>query len=243
PDSKTQPYKLTGKVSNIKSDVYGNFDLTDASGTVYVYGLVSKDLGGYDQNKNKNDKSFASIGIKEGDEITIIGYRETYTPKEGDPVIEVTGSYYVSGASGGGSQGGGDSSEGIVVTDNGESVDFSKLGLENGVQYKTISGTKNISITFGAKANDGKYYDTGTGIRIYGEGYVNIESSNKTITKIVYTFAKGNDYKPASDDVSSPSGYNASATTWTGSSKSVKLTRPTGSGHWRLQKVEVTFAQ
>ncbi|MBR7004430.1 MAG: BACON domain-containing protein, partial [Bacteroidales bacterium] len=59
PDSKTQPYKLTGKVSNIKSDVYGNFDLTDASGTVYVYGLVSKDLGGYDQNKNKNDKSFA----------------------------------------------------------------------------------------------------------------------------------------------------------------------------------------
>jgi hypothetical protein len=102
PDSKTQPYKLTGKVSNIKSDVYGNFDLTDASGTVYVYGLVSKDLGGYDQNKNKNDKSFASIGIKEGDEITIIGYRETYTPKEGDPVIEVVGSYYVSGASGSG---------------------------------------------------------------------------------------------------------------------------------------------
>lgn len=237
--STTQPYKLTGTVSNIKSDVYGNFDLTDETGTVYIYGLVSKDLGGYAKNK-ANDKSFKSIGIKEGDKITIVTFRDDYTNASGETTIEGVGGYYISGASG---EGGSDSTDGIVITDNGESVDFSKLGFENSVQYKTISGTKNISITFGDGANDGKYYNTGTGIRIYGNGYVNIESSSKTIAKIVYTFATGNDYKPANDDVSTPSGYNASATTWTGSAKSVKLTRPSGTGHWRLQKVEVTFAQ
>ena len=102
-ESETQPYKLVGKVSDIQSDVYGNFNLTDATGTVYVYGLVSKDLGGFAKNK-ANDKSFASIGVKEGDEITIIGFRQTFTPKEGDPVIEVVGAYYVSGASGSGGE-------------------------------------------------------------------------------------------------------------------------------------------
>ena len=176
----------------------------------------------------------------EGDKITIVTFRDDYTNASGETTIEGVGGYYISGASG---EGGSDSTDGIVITDNGESVDFSKLGFENSVQYKTISGTKNISITFGDGANDGKYYNTGTGIRIYGNGYVNIESSSKTIAKIVYTFATGNDYKPANDDVSTPSGYNASATTWTGSAKSVKLTRPSGTGHWRLQKVEVTFAQ
>ena len=102
-ESTTQPYKLTGKVSNIANTTYGNFDLTDATGKVYVYGLVSKDLGGYDANY-KNDKSFASIGIKEGDEITIVGYRKIHTNAEGQKTDEVAGSYYVSGASGGGGE-------------------------------------------------------------------------------------------------------------------------------------------
>ena len=115
-DSKTQPYQLTGKVSDIKSDVYGNFNLTDDSGTIYVYGLVSKDLGGYTPNK-ANDKSFASIGIKDGDVITIVGYRETFT-KDGASTDEVAGGYYVSGASGTGGDDpgpGGDATEATVA--------------------------------------------------------------------------------------------------------------------------------
>ena len=78
PESTTQWYELTGTVSNIRSgngEKYGNFDLTDATGTVYVYGLTSKKV-------DKNDQSFASLGIKEGDEITIITLRASF---KGDP--------------------------------------------------------------------------------------------------------------------------------------------------------------
>ena len=435
--STTQPYKLTGTVSNIKSTVYGNFDLTDETGTVYIYGLVSKDLGGYDKNK-ANDKSFESIGIKEGDKITIVTFRDDFT-KDDNVTIEGVGGYYVSGASGG--SGGGDdtpaedatvaqalaaekdavlnvgpalvvaaASTGILIEQDGsmiyvyggtaavgdmvtvkatraeysgtpqlsnptvtvkssdnkvtypstakdinstfdtytstsrefvtfkgklsisndkyfnitvgsstvtgslvkpvedmssyndkdvtvkgyylyhtsskdgkkylyviateingtaltgktsgggsggggevsgnvETVVFSSMNLENSKQYKTLNGT-NVKFTFGDGSNDGKYYTTGTGIRVYNNGYIQI-SSEKTITKIVYTFDKAT----ASDKSTYPTGtdysvstgsmaLNGAVATWTGSAKTIKLTRPDlKGGHWRLQKVEVTFTE
>ena len=39
-ESPSQYYQLTGTVSNIASTLYGNFDITDESGKVYVYGLL-----------------------------------------------------------------------------------------------------------------------------------------------------------------------------------------------------------
>ena len=104
--SKTQKYQLTGKVSGTINTTYGNFDLVDDTGTVYVYGLTKTDLGYGAQN----DKSFESLGIKEGDTVTLIGYRGEYNGK-----IEVMYAYYVShtsgsgGNDGGGSEGGDDS--------------------------------------------------------------------------------------------------------------------------------------
>ena len=99
-------------------------------------------------------------------------------------------------------------------------------------------------MAFGKGGNDGKYYNTGTGIRTYGDGYIRVESSTKTITKIVFTFASGNDYRPNADNCKVSTGsFDYSTFTWTGSASSVSLTRATGSGHWRLQKVEVTFAE
>ena len=94
--SSTQKYQLTGKVTGTINTTYGNFDLEDATGKVYVYGLTKTDLG----YGAKNDQSFASLGIKEGDTVTLIGYRETYK-KEGQPdKIEVVNAYYVSHTSG-----------------------------------------------------------------------------------------------------------------------------------------------
>lgn len=74
-------YKLTGTVSDIAMDkndptkvnAYGNFNLTDETGTVYVYGLTKNYVPG-----KKNDKSFESIGLKNGDVVTIIGTRSAY---------------------------------------------------------------------------------------------------------------------------------------------------------------------
>ena len=78
-------YKLTGKVANVKSDVYGNFDIVDETGSVYVYGLTVAPVA-------KNDKSYASLGINEGDVVTIVGTRAAYNGQDqvGGPA------YYIS---------------------------------------------------------------------------------------------------------------------------------------------------
>jgi len=68
----TALFRLTGKVSNIANTTYGNFDLVDATGTVYVYGLTNNGAIG------SNDKKFESLGIKEGDIVTIVGTRADY---------------------------------------------------------------------------------------------------------------------------------------------------------------------
>lgn len=109
PDSDTQKYQLTGKIANIvmdktdssKPNAYGNFDLVDGDNSVYVYGLTKTEQGlKYDDNGKftggaNNDKSFASLNLKEGDTLTLIGYHYTYKGSNGDK-IEVLGAYYVS---------------------------------------------------------------------------------------------------------------------------------------------------
>lgn len=94
--STTQKYQLTGKVTGSMNTTYGNFDLEDASGTVYVYGLTKTDLG----YGAKNDQSFASLGIKAGDTVTLIGYRYTYHKDGQADKIEVVNAYYVSHTAG-----------------------------------------------------------------------------------------------------------------------------------------------
>jgi RPA family protein len=85
PDSPTALYRLTGKVTNLAAGVYGNFDLVDATGKVYVYGLTATQVA-------SNDKSFPSLGIKEGDVVTLIGTRASYkgTAQVGGPAYHVS---------------------------------------------------------------------------------------------------------------------------------------------------------
>lgn len=83
-----QYYQLTGTVSDLKSgDLYGNFDLTDSTGTVYVYGLLSEPGGA----KKQFQELAAAKGITEGCTLTLIGKRGEYLGK-----IEVTDAYFVS---------------------------------------------------------------------------------------------------------------------------------------------------
>lgn len=81
-------YQLTGTISNLKDgDLYGNFDLTDASGSVYVYGVLSEKGGA----KKLFQELVSQHGIANGTTITIIGNRGSYNGK-----IEVTNAYFVS---------------------------------------------------------------------------------------------------------------------------------------------------
>ena len=119
-----------------------------------------------------------------------------------------------------------------------KSIVFGNLNLQNSVQYLEPFDADSFTVTFSGGENDGKYYTTGSGIRIYGGGSVTIASKEGNISKIVLAFDGSN--KPTSDQVVNTGVYNPSTFTWTGSAESVKFTRPAGSGHWRLQSVSAT---
>lgn len=104
PESTNVWYKLTGTIKNLKDgDLYGNFDLEDATGSVYVYGLLAEKGG----EKKKFQELVTKYGLVNGSKITIIGNRGSYNDK-----IEVTNAYI--STDGGGSGTGGDSSTGTL---------------------------------------------------------------------------------------------------------------------------------
>ena len=64
-------YTLKGTITNVANTSYGNFDLTDETGTVYVYGLYSPD--------GATNKYWATSGAKLGDDIVISVTRGEYS--------------------------------------------------------------------------------------------------------------------------------------------------------------------
>lgn len=79
-------YRLVGKIRNLANTVYGNFDLVDETGTIYIYGLL---------DKNGQEKNFASLGLKVGDELTLEGKYALYN---GSP--EIKNAQYISHVAG-----------------------------------------------------------------------------------------------------------------------------------------------
>ena len=116
------------------------------------------------------------------------------------------------------------------------SIVFGELGLENGVQYSDPFDGGDFTVTFAGGGNDGKYYTTGSGIRVYGGGTMTIAAKSGTLSKIIVTYHGTN--KPESANVVDVGSYDASTGTWTGNAEQVVFTRPSGSGHWRVQKIE-----
>ncbi len=66
----TNEYLLTGKITSVANTTYGNFDLTDETGKVYVYGLLTPE--------GAAQKQWAAAGLKQGDIITIKGKYNVY---------------------------------------------------------------------------------------------------------------------------------------------------------------------
>ena len=129
------------------------------------------------------------------------------------------------------SQGGGD--EGEPVT---EKVVFEQSGYSNGEAVSSVQiGAVNVTFDKGSNNNAPKYYNTGTAIRVYGGNTFTL-ASDKTITKVVFTFASGE----GSNAISATPG-TFSDKTWTGEANSVKFTIGGTSGHRRIASIEVTY--
>lgn len=76
-------YQLEGVITDISNPTYGNFDLVDETGSVYVYGVLP--------SKGAEKGQFSTLGLKEGDVVTIIGNRGSHNSNP-----QVTNAYYVS---------------------------------------------------------------------------------------------------------------------------------------------------
>ncbi|HCF80326.1 MULTISPECIES: BACON domain-containing protein [unclassified Proteiniphilum] len=77
PDGKT--FRVTGVCTKIENTTYGNWFITDKTGTLYIYGTLDK--------KNA-EKNFLSLGLEVGDEVTVEGPKSTY---KGTPqLVKVT---------------------------------------------------------------------------------------------------------------------------------------------------------
>ena len=63
-------YTLKGTITAVANTSYGNFDLTDETGTIYVYGLYSED--------GATNKYWATSGAKLGDDIVINAVRSEF---------------------------------------------------------------------------------------------------------------------------------------------------------------------
>lgn len=92
-----QKYQLTGTITSIANTTYGNIYLEDETGSIYVYGLTATEQGLKSNTTANNDKSFASLNLKAGDTVTIVGYRYVYASSNTDQVL---GAYYVSHVAG-----------------------------------------------------------------------------------------------------------------------------------------------
>ena len=140
-------YQLTGTIKNLKDgDIYGNFDLEDATGSVYVYGLLSEKGG----EKKKFQELVAAKGIANGKKITIIGNRGSYGDK-----IEVLNAYFVSieGGEGGGNTGG-NGGEAVTSLTNGDFETWAG-GLPTG--WKSASTASSATLEQSTDAHGGSY--------------------------------------------------------------------------------------
>lgn len=93
-DNKEAWYRISGTVAkstedNTKWDLetYGNFALTDGTTEVYVYGVVP----GWGGTKGQ----FGTLGVKEGDKLTIVCHKASYT-KNDYTLHQASKAFYVS---------------------------------------------------------------------------------------------------------------------------------------------------
>lgn len=200
-------YRLTGVISNITNDEYGNFTLVDkqdSTKSVYVYGMT-KTKSAY------NDKSFSSLNLQEGNILTLEGYVSKYSND-----IQVGLAYYISHSSNSKLSFAAlstntsmklsySSSSSLVNLPNEDTVscDFSTKGYTENTELAgdnathTLSNTsgKNVSVTFdkGSASATMKYYVKDSAIRFYVNNTMKF-SSDYAIKEINFNCIDGDDF-------------------------------------------------
>ena len=157
-------YKLTGEITRVVNTSYGNFDITDATGTVYVYGLLTPD--------GEPQKQFAAAGLKQGDTITVYGTRTSYN---GSP--QMKNATYISHVAGEGGNGGGNDTPNTPATGEYESDSAFVCTTDDSTNAAyslgatTINGEAVTGFKLGKSKQAGKF--TSGALSVEGAKYLN----------------------------------------------------------------------
>ena len=192
---------LTGVIANLPADestnawLYGNFDLVDATDTLYIYGLLTPE---------GESKQFKTLGLKNGDEITVKAIYNEYNgnpqasnaiyclPEEDADVVFTSTEFNGQGTSGTGSE--------VTATKDGVTFHCNKAyGDQYGVRcYKdgvvTISSTDQQigKIVFEFATVSGKYYngDLDEEIIVNANEWTNTMTNQARMNKIKIYFGE-----------------------------------------------------
>ena len=159
-------YELTGTVRNITNTTYGNFDLVDGDASIYIYGLL---------NLNGEKQKFASIGIEEGDIVTLTGKYKLYNNKP-----EIVDAQLVSFTKGDG----GDTPEPPTPGPGGDEVtDLVNGGFESWVSESEPTGWKSASTASHAELSQSTDARTGSyACKVMAPGTANKRLATQEIT-------------------------------------------------------------
>lgn len=122
-------------------------------------------------------------------------------------------------------------------TFSGNTVTFANQGLSNGVAYTDQPFTNGVfNVQFASGGNNGKYYNTGSAIRVYGGGTFSVSAVSGNLSSVVLTFGSGEDSNTITANVGT---YSAGS--WTGSASSITFSIGGSSGHRRIATVTATL--
>ncbi len=183
-------YELTGTVANIVNTTYGNFDLVEDGASIYIYGLL--DLNG-------DKQKFASLGIAEGDIVTLTGKYTTFNDKP-----EIANAQLISFQKG---DGGGDDPtpgpSGDPVTDlvNGDFEEW--VSASEAAGWKSASTASNAVVSQNQNAQSGTY-----SCLIAANAQTNMRLATQEITLAAGTYVFSYYAKPATaSDAQTRVGY------------------------------------
>ena len=126
------------------------------------------------------------------------------------------------------------------------------VGNAESFTYPLVIG--DASITIAGASNTGKYYTTGSAVRVgYGNTSKLTVSSARKIKKIQYLFAPSDNngtYSPVEADLTKLFSVGSCTMdkenyilTWSGAASEVVLTYPLTSGHYRVQEIAVSYGE
>lgn len=129
------------------------------------------------------------------------------------------------------SSGGGSTTESVTWS--------SRFSGTTNVEGTELTIGTNAKVTHNKGSNDNKcqYYDTGTGIRVYGGGNFVVTASGSDITAISLTFGSGD----GSNAITANTGTYSNGS-WSGEAASVTFSVGGTSGHRRIAGISVTYS-